>query len=38
MAPLRPKIVVVLALDFYVHVHMDDYEPRHIYRTHTLIV
>ena len=27
-----------LALDFYVHIHMDNYEPRHIYRTHTLII
>jgi hypothetical protein len=34
----RSKIVVVLALDFYVYIHMDDYEPRHIYRTHTLII
>jgi hypothetical protein len=28
---LRSRIVVVLALNFYVHIHMDDYELRHIY-------
>jgi hypothetical protein len=33
-----PKIVLVLALDFYIHIHMDDYETKHIYTTHTLIV
>jgi hypothetical protein len=31
-------MLVVIALDFYVNIHMDDYEHRHIYRTHTLII
>jgi hypothetical protein len=35
---LHPKIVLVLTLDFYVHIRMDDYELRHIYRIHTLII
>jgi hypothetical protein len=35
---LHPKIIVVLALDFCVHIHIDNYEPRHIYTTHTLII
>jgi hypothetical protein len=25
------KIIVVLTLYFCVHIHMDDYEPKHIY-------
>jgi hypothetical protein len=31
----RPKIVSVLALDFYVYIQMDNDEFRHIYKTHT---
>jgi hypothetical protein len=34
----RSKIVVVLALDFYVYVQMDDDEYSHIYKTNTLII
>ena len=30
---LRLKIVIILALDFYVHILMNDYEPRHRYKT-----
>jgi hypothetical protein len=29
-----PKIVVVLGLDFYVHVHIVDYEPSYVYNTY----
>jgi hypothetical protein len=34
----RHKIVVVLALYFYVNVHMDDYETSHMYRMYALII
>jgi hypothetical protein len=27
---IRSKIVVILALDFYVYIHMNDNESRHI--------
>jgi hypothetical protein len=33
---LRSKIVVVLALDFYVYNQLDKDKPRHKYKTHTL--
>jgi hypothetical protein len=33
-----PKILVVLDLDFYVYVQMDDDESRHTYKTNTLII
>jgi hypothetical protein len=29
------KIVVILALDFYVHIYINDFELRHIYTMHT---
>jgi hypothetical protein len=32
------KLLVVLALDFYVYVQMYDDESRHIYKTNTLII
>ena len=32
------KIIVVLTLYFCVHIHMDDYERKHIYKTYTLIM
>jgi hypothetical protein len=35
---LRFRILVVLALNFYVHIHMDDYESRHIHIAHILII
>lgn len=35
---LRPKILVVVALVFYVYIQKDDDESRHIYETHTLII
>jgi hypothetical protein len=31
---LRPKIVLVLALDFYVYIQIDNDESRHIYKTY----
>jgi hypothetical protein len=31
---LRSKIVVLLALDFYVYIQMNDDESKHIYKTH----
>ena len=35
---LRPKILVIVALVFYVYIQKDDDESRHIYETHTLII
>jgi hypothetical protein len=35
---LRPKILVVLPLNFYVYVQMDDNESRHICKTNTLTI
>jgi hypothetical protein len=35
---LRLKIVIILALDFYVHILMNDYESRYRYKIHTLII
>jgi hypothetical protein len=32
---LRSKLVFVLDLNFYVYIHLDDDECRHIYRIHT---
>jgi hypothetical protein len=34
---LHPKIVVVLALDFYVYIQMDEDEPRHIKHIHQVV-
>jgi hypothetical protein len=31
----RLKIVVVLALDFYVYIQIDEDEPRHTYKIYT---
>jgi hypothetical protein len=33
---LRPNIIIVLALNFYVYIQIDDDEPRDIYKTRTL--
>jgi hypothetical protein len=35
---LRSKILVVLPLNFYVYVQMDDNESRHICKTNTLTI
>jgi hypothetical protein len=35
---LLAKIVVVLVLGFYVHLQMNDYESRQLYKIHILII
>jgi hypothetical protein len=35
---LRFKILVLLALEFYIYIQMDDNRSRHIYKTHTLSI
>jgi hypothetical protein len=35
---IHSKIIIVLALYFYVYIQMDDNESRHIYKTYTLII
>jgi hypothetical protein len=35
---LHPKILVVIALDFYVYIQIYDDESRSIYETYTLII
>jgi hypothetical protein len=31
---ISSKIVDIFVLDFYIYIHIDDYEPRHIYMEH----
>jgi hypothetical protein len=35
---LRSKILVILALDLYIYIQMDDNESRHIYKLNILII
>jgi hypothetical protein len=35
---ISSKIVDVFALYFYIYIHIDDYEPRHIYVAYILVI